>query len=172
MLLEQKDYARAEEFFGEMSLRANPTFSMVASGNDLVDDIVNIEVAKARAAGVEISARIAVPPELPYEEIDLCSLLMNLLDNAIEACAEGDEKNVRLGIVVDQGALAVTVVNPSPHEPRRSEAGTLVTTKKDPEGHGYGTSIVRAVAEKYDGAADFTYYDGEFVARVMLALPA
>lgn len=172
MLLEQKDYARAEEFFGEMSLRANPTFSMVASGNDLVDDIVNIEVAKARAAGVEISARIAVPPELPYEEIDLCSLLMNLLDNAIEACAEGDEKNVRLGIVVDQGALAVTVVNPSPHEPRRSEAGALVTTKKDPEGHGYGTSIVRAVAEKYDGAADFTYYDGEFVARVMLALPA
>lgn len=47
-----------------------------------------------------------------------------------------------------------------------------MTTKKDPEGHGYGTSIVRAVAEKYDGAADFSYYDGEFVARVMLALPA
>lgn len=172
MLLEQKDYARAEEFFGEMSLRANPTFAMVGSGNTLVDDIVNLEIVKARSAGVEVSPRIAVPSELPYEEIDLCSLLMNLLDNAIEAC--GDEgvaqKTVRLGIVADQGALVVTVVNPAAHAPEHDEHGSLVTTKADAESHGYGTSIVRTVAEKYDGAADFSYYDGEFVARVMLAL--
>ena len=171
MLLEQKDYRRAEEFFGEMSMRANPTFSWVSSGNDLVDDIVNLEVSKARAAGVEISSRIAVPAELPYEEIDLCSLLMNLLDNAIEACEGTDKKNVRLGIVADQGALVVTVVNPATRRPRFSEEGALVTTKHDKENHGLGTSIVRSVAEKYDGAADFSYEEGEFTARVMLALP-
>ena len=41
----------------------------------------------------------------------------------------------------------------------------------DKENHGLGTSIVRSVAEKYDGAADFSYEEGEFTARVMLALP-
>ena len=178
MLLEQKDYARAEEFFGEMSMRANPTFSWVSSGNGLIDDIVNLEVSKARAVGVEISSRIAVPPELPYEEIDLCSLLMNLLDNAIEACetADGDagdaagEKVVRLGIVADQGALIVTVANPSARRPYFSEGGALETTKAEREGHGYGTSIIKGIAEKYEGTADFSYKEGEFTARVMLAL--
>lgn len=171
MLLEQKEYDRAEKFFGEMSMRANPTFSWVSSGNELVDDIVNLEVSKARAAGVEISSRIAVPGELPYEEIDLCSLLMNLLDNAIEACSATDEKCVRLGIVADQGALVVTVSNPSAQAPTFDGRGGLVTTKSSRERHGFGTSIIRTVAEKYDGAADFSYADGEFVARVMLALP-
>lgn len=173
MLLEQKDYDRAERFFGEMSMRANPTFSWVSSGNELVDDIVNIEVSKARSAGVEISSRIAVPAELPYEEIDLCSLVMNLLDNAIEACdgLPDGEKNVRLGIVADQGALVVTVANPSAKPPTYDEHGALLTTKGSRERHGYGTSIIRAVAEKYDGAADFSHDGGEFVARVMLALP-
>ena len=178
MLLEQKDYARAEEFFGEMSMRANPTFSWVSSGNELIDDIVNLEVSKARAVGVEISSRIAVPAELPYEEIDLCSLLMNLLDNAIEACEAaggnaGDaagEKVVRLGIVADQGALVVTVANPSARRPHFSEGGALETTKKGREGHGYGTSIIKGIAEKYEGTADFSYKEGEFTARVMLAL--
>lgn len=174
MLLEQKEYDRAERFFGEMSMRANPTFSWVSSGNALVDDIVNIEVSKARAAGVEISSRIAVPAELPYEEIDLCSLIMNLLDNAIEACADLScgERNVQLGIVADQGALVVTVANPSAHAPTVDEHGALVTTKGSRERHGYGTSIIRGVAEKYDGTADFSFNDGKFVARVMLALPA
>lgn len=172
LLLEQKDYGRAEQFFSEMSLRANPTLAWVSSGNDLVDDIVNLEIVKARSAGVEISSRIAVPQALPYEEIDLCSLLMNLLDNAIEACEETEDKGVRLGIVADQGALAITVANPCVREPSLDDAGGLVTTKEDASSHGYGTSIIRSVAEKYDGATDFAYHDGEFVARVMLALPA
>lgn len=171
MLLEQKEYDRAEKFFGEMSMRANPTFSWVGSGNELVDDIVNLEVSKARSAGVEISPRIAVPAELPYEEIDLCSLIMNLLDNAIEACSGSGGGCVRLGIVADQGALVVTVANPSSQAPTFDGSGRLVTTKGDRGRHGYGTSIIRSVAEKYDGAADFSYEDGEFVARVMLALP-
>lgn len=171
MLLEQKDYDRAEEFFGEMCLRASPTFSTVSSGNTLVDDIVNLEIAKARGEGVELSARIAVPSRLPYEEIDLCSLLTNLLDNAIEGCAGLDEKVVRLGIVADQGALMVTVSNPTSHAPHLDESGGLVTTKAEREGHGYGTSIVRGIAEKYDGVADFSYEEGTFVAKVILALP-
>lgn len=171
MLLKHKEYDRAEEFFNEMSLRANPTLSLVSSGNDLIDDIVNLEVSKARAEGVEVSARIAVPPHLPYEEIDLCSLLTNLLDNAIEGCAGASDMTVRLGIVADQGAFVVSVSNPSPNAPHRDEGGGLVTTKAEREGHGYGTSIVSRIAEKYDGVADFSYEEGTFVAKVMLALP-
>lgn len=172
MLLEKGDYDGAKEFFGEMSMRANPTFMRVSSGNDLVDDIVNIELSKAIAAGVEITSRIAVPTELPFEEIDLCGLLMNLLDNAIEACEELSpaERTVRLGIVADQGTLMISVANPAANAPQLTDAGKLATTKTDAAQHGYGTGIVRRIADKYDGLADFSFAEGEFTAKVMLAI--
>lgn len=172
LLLERQDYRSAEEFFGEMSMHANPTFLHVNSGNHLVDDIVNLELSRAAAAGVDVDSRIAVPPELPFEEIDLASLLMNLLDNAIEACADvpAGRKCVRLALIAGQGSLIVNVSNPAAAAPTVVEDGRLRTTKTDADLHGYGTGIVRKIAEKYDGVADFSYADGVFTAKVMLAL--
>lgn len=174
LLLEQKDYERAEQFFGEMSMRANPTFAYVATGNQLVDSIVNLEYSRAKSAGVILSCRVAVPPELPFSETDLCGLLTNLLDNAIEACSDpqipDENKTVRLGMVVDQGALVVTVANPCAKPPRRAADGHFRTTKADGRRHGYGTTIIRKIAEQNGGVADFSYKNGVFTARVMLLL--
>lgn len=172
LLLEKHDYERAEEFFGEMSMRANPTFLHVNSGNRLVDDIVNLELSRATAAGVDVDSRMAVPPELPFEEIDLASLLMNLLDNAIEACAgvPAGKRCIHLGILVDQGSFIVSVSNPASSVPLQLAGGGLRTTKSNADLHGFGTGIVKKVAEKYDGVADFTFEDGTFTAKVMLAL--
>lgn len=172
LLLENHDYERAEEFFGEMSMRANPTFLHVNSGNRLVDDIVNLELSRATGAGVDVDSRMAVPPELPFEEIDLASLLMNLLDNAIEACAgvPAGKRCIHLGILADQGSFIVSVSNPASSAPLQLAGGRLRTTKPNADLHGFGTGIVKKVAEKYDGVADFTFEDGTFTAKVMLAL--
>ncbi len=172
MLLEQKDYERAEEFFGEMSMRANPTFLHVNTGNALVDDIVNLELSRATAAGVDVDSRIAVPTELPYQEIDFASVLMNLLDNAIEACEHVSpaEKCIHLALVADQGSLLISVSNPAGAAPKASDRGGLLTTKDDASMHGYGTAIIKKIAEKYDGVADFSFANGVFTAKVMLSL--
>lgn len=172
MLLEQKDYDRAEEFFGEMSMSANPTFAYVATGNQLVDDIVNLELSRARAKGIEVSTKIAVPTELPFSETDLCSLISNLLDNAIEACEKTGEGPIQFGMMADkdQGVLIVTVSNPSPTPPKLDKDGRLLTTKQNRSSHGYGTRVVRRIAENNGGVADFSYEDGTFTARVMLSL--
>ena len=170
-LLERRDYEAAEVFFGEMRLRADPTLALVATGNQLVDDIVNLELAKARAEGIEVDARIVVPAHLPYEELDLCSLLTNLLDNAIEECQRVGAREVSLNITadLDAGALVVGVSNPCGQAPGLDDAGRFVSKKSEP-GHGHGTAIVRRIAEKYDGVADFSCSKGVFRARVMLAL--
>ena len=175
LLLERGDYERAEEFFASMELNANPAFSTVASGNQLVDDVVNLEIAKARAADIEVDARIVVPERLDFDELDLCSLFTNLLDNAIEACRglEAGERSIALSATVDpaQGALVVRVSNPCAVPPKTDGRGRLVSSKGGPD-HGHGTQIVRQLAEKYDGVADYHCEDGTFVARAMLVLPA
>lgn len=172
MLLEEKNYDRAEEFFNEMSMHANPTFMRVNSGNDLVDDIVNLEISKGITNGVEISARIGVPAELPFEEIDLCSLLMNLLDNAVEAVSglPAPQRIVNLGMLADQGMLVLKVENPCSQAPQTDGEGHLLTTKDDAGMHGYGTRLVRKIAAKYDGVADFSFHEGIFTAQAMLSI--
>lgn len=170
MLLEQKEFDRAQEFFGEMSMRANPTFAYVATGNDLVDDIVNLEIVRARSAGVRISTRIAVPAQLGLPKTDLLSVLTNLLDNAIEACSTADNPEVCLSMAKDHGALLITVTNPAIHAPRMGADGSFLTSKDDSSRHGYGTSIVKQIAERSGGLADFSFKDGTFTAKAMLLL--
>lgn len=170
MLLDQKDFDRAEEFFGEMSMRANPTFSYVATGNELVDDIVNLEIVRARARGVQISPRIAVPEHLPFSGPDLCSLLTNLLDNAIEAAAGGEDPTVNLAMVVDHGTLLISVANPAKSAPVIKENGSLATSKSDVSHHGYGTRIIKRIAQANGGVVNFSYEDGIFTAKVMLVM--
>ena len=170
MLLEQKQFDRAEEFFGEMSMQANPTFSYVATGNELVDDIVNLEIVRARSAGVQLSTRIAVPERLPFSETDLCSVLTNLLDNAIEASKDTDDPTISLGMAQDHGALLITVSNPSAYEPKIAKDGNFQTSKEDASRHGYGTSIVKRIAERTGGLVDYSYRGGIFTAKVMLLL--
>ena len=61
--------------------------------------------------------------------------------------------------------------NPCARAPRTDAEGRLVSSKHEP-GHGHGTRIVRQIAEKYDGVAEFACADGTFEANVMLVLPA
>ena len=170
-VLERGDLDGAKAFFDEMSLQADPTLSIVVSGNELVDDIVNLEISKARAEGVKMDARVVVPAVLPYEEVDLCGLITNVVDNAIEAAKQTPDFTVSLTITgdVDQGAFMVCTSNPCEHPPKM-QGGRMESSKREP-GHGYGTAIVARIAEKYDGVADFAYEDGLFTASVMLALP-
>lgn len=137
-----------------------------------MDAVVNAEIAKARAQGVELKTVLAVPHHLGYEGADLYSLLANLLDNAIEgAVASGaTEKVVRLSIMPKGGYYLINVTNPARSDlVRAGSRPTLSTTKRDAAVHGWGTKVVAKIAQKYGGVANYTVEDGQFVANVMLA---
>lgn len=158
--------------------------------NYAVNAVAAHYTALARQAGIDISLGLAVPAELEGgQEIDLCVIVGNLLENALEACsrqgtgretapaedpaespAGGPDTQapfIRVSSRLQHGVLTLAVDN-SFDGVLQAKDGVFLSAKR--EGEGTGLPSVRAVAEKYGGGARFTAEGGIFAASVYLRL--
>ena len=171
LLLGSGQYDELREFFGGVEERVNEPLSGFDCGNKIVNAIVNIELRKARDMSVKLDVKAAVPPELPFSGSDLCSLLTNLIDNALEGAARGGrtDEPVKVGMrLAADGYLYITVTNPVSGAESKRELLSARTTKKDPLLHGYGTRIADEIVRRYNGAINRGVEDGRYTADVML----
>ncbi|MDE5598331.1 MAG: ATP-binding protein, partial [Lachnospiraceae bacterium] len=103
--------------------------------------------------------------------IDLCAILGNLLDNALEAAGqvpEKEERFVRLTIRRINQMLIIKVEN-SFSKPPVSQDGVLTTSKEKNGLHGWGLKSAQTAAEKYDGTLQTSYNDNIFKAVATLS---
>ena len=171
-LLENQKYDEAHKYFTSLSEDVAIPLGYTDSGNDAVNAIVNFERLRAAAQGVALTLRLSVPEKLPLPDSELCSLLTNLLDNAIEASAEVEaaERRVELTMIRRGSHLLIDVNNPISSAIPPEERLRLNTTKKDRDIHGFGTKIICSIVEKHSGVCRFDSRDGRFLASVMLEL--
>lgn len=174
ILLDQKRYDEMEDYFDRFSDAMADTIQTIDCGNQSISVILNMERSKAHAAGTDFQWELTVPKELPFSDDDMCSLLANLIDNAIEECIRiaptsgQTPPTFRLSMHPQKDYLYIEVRNPTRRSDlQRGERG-LLTTKGDTPRHGYGTRIVERLAEKYNGCASFRIEAGEFIAQVMV----
>ena len=178
ILLSEKRYDELEEYFqrqdGELAVLAAP----LDCGNRCVSIILNMERQKAEAAGVSLNTKLVVPPVLPFPDDDMCSLLSNLIDNAIDECVrlgtyfpKFKEQGVSVSINPGNPSsdyLYIEVKNPTDRKTLSRRLDGIASTKSDAALHGYGTRIITRIAEKYNGTALFEAANGIFTARVLL----
>lgn len=174
ILLSQRRYGELEEYFQQSSENLLPQLGQfIDCGNRVVNTILNMEFAKARKAEVAFEHQLVVPPVLPFGEDDLCAMLTNLLDNAIEECARlkragREDVSSRIEIYPQRSYLFVLCRNTTDRTELVRSGRGLRTTKGDEQLHGHGTRIVTKIAEKYNGCAEFALSDGMFVATLLL----
>ena len=138
--------------------------------NPVVNSVLSAKSAVMEEQGIAFQHRIALPGQLAVEGPDLCAMLGNGLDNAIEACSrlpEG-ERNIHLELRADRGLLVCRIANPC-REAMTLRDGLPVTSKSS--GHGYGLWSVREAAERYGGAMRVACERGTFVLLFYLPLP-
>lgn len=136
--------------------------------NYAVDAIARHYVTLAKKAGAEIQVAIDLPQNLAVLESDLCVVLGNLLENAVEACQRqiGGGRFIRIrAAIVGHSMIAITIQNSYTGDIRQSGEAFL-SSKRD--GEGIGISSVRAIAERYSGTVKFEYGNGLFRASVLL----
>lgn len=139
-----------------------------------INAILQNAAARAAEQGVEFRCSALVPAGLHIDEGDLCTLLINMLDNAVEAAARVPvprRREVHCHIKYHQGHLAVSCVNSCNGPPHVDEAGRLLTEKPGPGEHGLGLVQMRAVAEKYHSRLNIRYDDETFTAETALQVP-
>lgn len=168
-LLRSGKYAEAEAYLDQQNGQLTEGTGEISTGNSLLDYLLNRENAKARAKGSKLFAEILVPERLAVDEDALCSILSNLLDNAIEASEALKAPDIHIQIRCIPGYLLCQVKNRTAGSVLR-ENPTLRTTKRDAEAHGFGLKVVRSTVERCDGILKLEEADGYFVANVMLPL--
>ena len=127
-----------------------------------------------RIASLHIDAEIAVslPADLPIQDLDLCALFANGLDNAIEACARMPVHERRLSVRAraDKGLLIVRMRNRTPDLTPLAPDNLPETHKRDRENHGFGLMNLRAIAARYQGSMELQRAGGMFELLVTLPL--
>lgn len=170
-LYANRDYPRLGAYLAELGAERDALPQLYYAENFMVNAILTGRLAPAREHGVRVECKASVPEELHIVDADLCTLLANLLDNAVEACerlTEGAERFIKLSLEVRQDLLLVTCVNSAP--PRGMDAAGFTTSKPDPDSHGLGIPAMRRVAEKYDGVLEVSQSGGVFTLRTVLHL--
>lgn len=145
--------------------------TVIKTGNVMVDAILNSKLSLIQSKNIAVHAKAAVPSDLKISEIDLCVIIGNLLDNAMESSIKQSEESdrfIRVYIGILKGQLYISVSNSAGGEMKRS--GKTYLSTKNSGMHGFGLVRIDRIADKYNGYINRQSEDGVFATEVMLPL--
>ncbi|MCI9144134.1 MAG: GHKL domain-containing protein [Lachnospiraceae bacterium] len=156
-------------YLDELEQELDRVDTVVKSGNLMVDAILNSKLTLARRQKISVSCKVKVPEQIGVEDVDLCVILGNLLDNALEACVQTVETGrfLRIYMAVNGSQLYLSVQNSAREEPDFNQRN-YITRKRG--NHGLGMKRVQAAVDKYDGYLNLANEPGIFAAEVTMPL--
>ncbi len=154
-LIKGKKYDAAEEFAEKQAETLSSVETVVNVENDFMNAILNTKLTLAKTKGIDVIC--SVERDISgIEDIDLCNLLGNLLDNAICAAEKCDLESrlVEVKISAVGSRVIILVKNSIPCSVLKYNP-ELCSTKPTSEEHGFGVKTIKSIAEKYNGKVDF-----------------
>lgn len=146
--------------------------TLMHGGDSVSEAVIADKKFLCQELGIQFIDEIRRLPEAgQMDEMDLVSILGNLLDNAIEAAkqVEDDDRFVKCESNIDRNVWRLTITN-SKRSDIKISGGNMPTTKADKANHGLGTRIVRTAVGKYHGQIRFNDDKDEFAVRVKIML--
>ena len=174
-LCQKQDYAALKDQLDRM-LREHYTGSQSFFTNNLtINTILQDTSTKAKQCGISFRASVDLPEHLPFPDTDLCALLMNMLDNALEAAVKAElpqKRYLSFRMKISGEYLAVECENSFNGELKKDRKGRLLTTKPDASAHGFGCVRMEEITRKYQGIIGFDTKGGTiFQVKALLLLP-
>ena len=138
--------------------------TVIKTGNRMADAILNSKLSLAAQKEIKVKAEANIPVALTISELDLCTVIGNLLDNAMDACMElpVSERLIRIYMEMKGNYLYISVINTAGGKKKTNYR----TTKG--EGHGFGLKRIDMIVKKYGGYITRASEDEAFSAEVLL----
>lgn len=142
--------------------------TVLHTGNPMADAILNSKISLAKARGICVAADAQIPVRLSFSELDLCCILGNLFDNAIEASMKLPEQQRQIRVYMDMKntQLYISFTNLTAGKKLEKKGKLFPSTKGD--GHGFGLARVDAIVERLHGYISRNSEDGAFTTEILL----
>ncbi|MDR0919110.1 MAG: GHKL domain-containing protein [Oscillospiraceae bacterium] len=122
--------------------------------NEKIDVVLSSKRYLAESKGITINFKIMIVPQIITDEISVCLILSNLLDNAINASENSSSKQIEVSVITDKQNLLITVKN-SVDKEVLIENPKLLTTNKNKKNHGLGIKSIKNLVDKAQGTIHF-----------------
>ncbi|MBR6396438.1 MAG: sensor histidine kinase [Lachnospiraceae bacterium] len=167
-LADKGDIDGIKQYLGELDVDLNTVDTVIKTGNAMADAILNSKISLARSKEIEVDADAHIPVKLKMSELDLCCILGNLFDNAIEAslALPPEERKIRVYMDMKNTQLYISFTNMTAGGKLKKEGGIFKTTKG--EGHGFGLVRIDAIVERADGYISRNSEDGAFTTEILI----
>lgn len=157
--LVNNDSLEAKKYLIELNENLKEIKQVVFSGNSVVDSIINFKINLN--SDINFDTNLMVKKEINIPENKLSSLLFNLIDNAIAAARDTDDKTVTIKIISKDDMLLVEISNSVDREPN------FKTTKG--KGHGNGMMIIKEIVSSLGGMIDYKYNQNKVSFRIIIS---
>ena len=161
---------RALKYLDDLGTPIKTLIEKTWTSNEVIDVIINSKLEKMNEYGIHSNFNVEFPSNSDIQSQDICAILSNLLDNAIEACEKNkvaSNKWINLTIRVINAMIVIKVENSMEVKPIIKN-NNLLTSKADDKLHGWGIKIVKSAVEKYGGVIKYTVSEDKF--RVVVTL--
>lgn len=170
-------YEDAIHYLDELYAPSQEIADTVWTGDETIDYLINSKMASASQKEIPLKVQVEFPRHTNIRSVDLCAVLGNLLDNALEAAEMVPDPKLRMISLTIRRIHQMLVIRVENSYVKKAdiEHGELKTTKTEKGLHGWGLKSVQTAAAKYDGMVQTTYDGDLFRAVVTLsyqALPA
>jgi hypothetical protein len=165
-MLENNDTDSAKKYLVKLSSFVRLANRLCYTGSNAVDSIVNIKGSLAQTYGIEFICKVNIITSIKADELELCRIIGNGLDNAIEGCLRADtpHKHIWISLTEEREKLFLVITNTSD----KVNPSDLSSTKKDKGIHGIGINSIRSSVDRLGGLINLDYEDGIFKLNIMI----
>ena len=164
----QGDLEAIKKYLDMLDVDLNTVDTVVKTGNSMADAILNSKISLAKARNIPVKVDAHIPVQLKMSELDLCCIIGNLFDNAIEASMKLPEEERLIRVYMDMKGtqLYISFTNFTAGG-KLSKVGKGFRTSKG-EGHGFGLVRIDAIVERLEGYLSRNSEEGAFTTEILI----
>ena len=168
VLASSGDLEGIRSYLDRLDTDLNTVDLAVKTGNAMADAILNSKISLAKSRDIPVQVDAHIPVKLKMSELDLCCIIGNLFDNAIEAslALPPEERLIRVYMDMKGTQLYLSFTNFTAGGKREKQGNRFLTTKG--EGHGFGLVRIDAIVERLEGYLSRNSEDGAFTTEILI----
>ena len=169
VLLKNGENEGAQQYLEELSCSPKLMGGKRYCQNDIANAVISSKVSLMEENEIQADIKVSLPDKLTLSDVELCALLGNALDNAIEAAKKAEKKCITLRARADKGLLMLRLENTLAQIPKH-EDGNFITLKNDTVHHGYGFAGMQEIAQRHGGMCEAEYTQTDFCLIVSIPI--